>query len=306
MRYALATCLAGLSLLLTSHGWAGAVTSIPTASPGADSSSGIPTSFDFDVESTFLSGASFEHNSHGIGRISEQTNDAKFVISPSLSDQTLLRIGAFVHRSNLSLPANAMLPNTLQSAGLVVGADFQFDSIILRAEAQPGFYGDNHLTVRSFNVPFFVGGSYIVSPDLQWILGVSVDFNRPWVVIPAPGIRWRLGSQWVLNAVLPQPELEYEWSPSVTLHAGADLAGDTYRVSSNFGDTHGQPALNNALLTTEQVNLVVGATWQINQATLRMDAGYSTYRKYDFNRAETGFQNSDGSLFLGLSLEAKF
>jgi hypothetical protein len=286
---------------------AGSEVAAPTANElAADSTASTAISSEFDVEAAFINGTPFERGSHSIGSLSETSTAARFVLSPQLADGSLLRFGAFYNRTNLALPARALLPNTLQSAGLIVGADLQFDSILLRIEADPGFSGDNHASARGFNVPFIIGGAYIVSPDLQWILALSVDFNRPWVVIPAPGVRWRIGSQWVLNAVLPKPELEYEMTPGLTLHAGAALSGDTYRVGPSFGTTHGKPALNNALLTTEEVNLVLGATWQLRQSTLRMDAGYAAYRKFDYHRANVGLNSADGAVYLGVSLETKF
>ena len=53
----------------------------------------------------------------------------------------VLRLGAEWERFSFGLPDNAPLPNILQSVSLVMGLDMQFsDSIIIRAEGQPGVY----------------------------------------------------------------------------------------------------------------------------------------------------------------------
>src|SRR5207253_8440362 len=108
---------------------------------------------------------------------------------------------------------------SLQSVSLVMGLDMQFsDSIIVRAEGQPGVYDTefDNLGYDNFNLPFLIGGTYIYSPNVQLVLGVSVDVERKYPVIPAAGIRWKIASQWLLDAVLPTPRLQFEMSKAVS------------------------------------------------------------------------------------------
>src|SRR5438876_11860753 len=67
-----------------------------------------------------------------------------------------------------------------------------------------------------FNMPFEIGGTYIYNPDLQFIVGVSIDVERKYPVIPGGGIRWKFQPKWVLNAVMPTPRLEYECYKNLT------------------------------------------------------------------------------------------
>ena len=93
----------------------------------------------------------------------------------------VLRIGADWERFSFGLPDHAALPDTLQSVALVMGLDMQLsDSIIVRAEGQPGVYDAefDNLGWDNFNFPVLIGGTYIYSPNLQLILGVSVDIER--------------------------------------------------------------------------------------------------------------------------------
>ena len=84
-------------------------------------------------------------------------------------------------------------------------------------------------------MPFVIGGTYIFSPNLQLILGVSVDVERKYPVIPAAGVRWKIGPQWLLDAVLPTPRLQYEMTRNVSLYAGATITEATFRADDEFG-----------------------------------------------------------------------
>ena len=87
-------------------------------------------------------------------------------------------------------------------------------------------------------MPFVIGGTYIFSPNVQVILGVSVDVERKYPVIPAVGLRWKLGPQWLLDAVMPTPRLQYELTRNVSLYAGATITEATFRTDDAFGDSH--------------------------------------------------------------------
>src|SRR5260370_17759174 len=120
-----------------------------------------------------------------------------------------------------------------------MGLDLQFsESIIVRAEGQPGVYDTefDNLGYDNFNLPFLIGGTYIYSPNLQLVLGVSVDIERKYPVIPAAGIRWKIASQWLLNAVLPTPRLQFEMSRDVSLYVGPNLNQTSYPLPADFGD----------------------------------------------------------------------
>jgi hypothetical protein len=190
-----------------------------------------------------------------------------------------------------------------------VGLDTQLsDSILVRFEAQPGLYGTNHLEGSDFNVPFLLGGTYIYNPNLQFVLGVSVDVERKYPLLPGAGIRWKIARQWVANAVLPTPRLEFQPSKDLTLYLGANIKETNFRVSDNFGDTHGRKSqLNGALLTYSEVRTGLGIAWKTSSMlTLTAEAGYQPYRNFDFYRTEVRY-HEDGSAPYGmLSLHGAF
>jgi Domain of unknown function (DUF6268) len=222
----------------------------------------------------------------------------------------VLRLGAEWERFSFGFPEQTALPNTLQSFSTIIGLDMQLsDSIIVRAQGQPGLYdsGLGHLDWDDFNLPFFVGGTYIFSPNLQLILGVSVDVERKYPVIPATGLRWKLAPQWLLDAVLPTPRLEYEMNRYLSLYAGATFKETSYRVDNQFGDSHGIPQLNNAILTYSEVRTGAGFDWKISPiVTFTGEVGYQPYRDFDFYRAEVRYHQDGGAPYGTISLHGAF
>ena len=270
---------------------------------------GAEVSNQFDAEFSLTSGSRTDlgHDRHG--SVSGQSGLIRDVVSTRLGDGLLLRLGFDWQRFSFALPDRAPLPNTLQSLSVVVGFDMQlFESWLVRIEAEPGFSsGSGDFSARDFNVPFVLGGSYIASADLQWIVGVSVDVNRAIPVFPAVGVRWKFADQWVLNAVLPRPRLEYAWSQELTLFGGADLRGSTFRVSRDFGDTHGDTRLNRAVVDLTEIRAGVGASWKVSswlQADL--ETGVVAYRDFDFHRAGENYQSKGAAAYGQLVIGAKF
>ncbi len=270
---------------------------------------GAEISSQTDAEYSLSSGMRTDLGHDRSGDVSGQSGLIREVVSTRLGEGPLLRLGFEWQRFSFGLPERAPLPNTLQSLSAVIGLDMQlFDSWLVRIEAQPGFYSaSGSLSGDDFNVPFVIGGSYIASADLQWILGVSVDVNRAIPVFPGLGVRWKFSDQWVLNAVLPRPRLEYEWSKELTVFGGADLRGSSFRVSRDFGDTHGDSRLNRAVVDLIEIRAGVGASWKVS-SWLRADieTGVVAYRDFDFHRADQNYQSKGGAAYGQVVIGAKF
>ena len=264
---------------------------------------------EFDAEYSFTGGSPTQLGHDRLGSVAEQSGLVREVLSARLTDTALLRVGFDWERFSFALPNRAPLPKTLQSLSAVIGCDLQlFDSWLVRLEAQPGFYsGSGDFAARDFNVPFVIGGSYIASADLQWIVGVSVDVNRAIPVFPGVGVRWKFSDRWVLNAILPRPRLEYEVSKELTLFGGADLRGSTFRVSRDFGDAHGDARLNRAVVDLTEIRAGVGASWKISSSfQADLETGVVAYRDFDFHRAETNYESKGAAAYGQLVIGAKF
>jgi hypothetical protein len=197
----------------------------------------------------------------------------------------------------------------LQADNLVIGLDTQLsDSNLNRGEVQPGVYNTGFDDLSDdFNAPFVAGGSYIFSPNLQLVLGVSVDIERKYPVVPAAGIRWKMASQWLLDAVLPTPRLEFEMNGSLTLYVGANLKQANYRVDDDFGDNTGNARLNHAVLTYTEIRTGAGIDWKISPVvTLTGEVGYQPYREFDFYRADVRYHEDGGAPYGMISLHGAF
>ena len=270
--------------------------SLATASLGSDF---WPLEYSF--EETYVGEATVSRGRHQVEDFDESDTLLQFVFTPR-TKLGILRLGFEYEQFSFGLSKNAPLPNTLQSVATIVGIDTQFsDSILVRLEATPGVYSEAFRPGSTdFNMPFEIGGTYIYSPDLQLVLGISIDVERKYPVIPGGGIRWRFQPQWVLNAVAPTPRLEYEWNKNLTLYLGATIKATNFRVSDDFGRTHGIPKLDHAVLTYSEVRTGVGFDWKIVRwLSLNAEAGYQPYRSFDFYRADVRF-HEDGSAPYGM------
>lgn len=282
---------------------------IAALSIGASAFAGAEISHQFDAEFSLTSGVRTDLGDGRAGDVAGVSALVREVVSISLGDGPLLRVGFDWQRFSLALPSRAPLPNTLQSLSAVVGLDLQvFDSWLVRIEVNPGFYSaSGNFSARDFNVPFIIGGSYIASADLQWIVGVSVDVNRAIPVFPAIGVRWKFADQWVLNGVLPRPRLEYLWSKELTLYAGGDLRNSTFRAGRDFGDAQGAPKLNRAVVSLTEIRAGVGASWKVSSwLSAEIEAGVVAYRDFDFHRADENYQSKTGGAYGQLVFGLKF
>ena len=235
---------------------------------------------------------------------------ASFVFTPRIS-VGVLRFGASYERYSFGYDhGGSPLPNTLQAANFIVGLDTQFsDSILVRIEAQPGIYGAgmDDLDWDAANVPFVVGGTYIYSPDLQFVLGVGVDVNRKYVVAPGGGIRWKIASQWVLNAVMPTPRLEFSTeSASHTVRRRRYQESDISNERRSWNS--GRPAR-----TRPRRSNLYGNT---NRRWIRLEncagdhvtaeAGYLPYREFDFHRTDIRYHHESGAAYGTIALHGAF
>jgi hypothetical protein len=264
---------------------------------------------EYVAEETYVGSGDVRRNSRkSVRDFDEHDSILHLVITPRIKPG-VLRLGAEWERFSFGLPDGAPLPDTLQAVNLVIGLDTQLsDSILIRVEAQPGVYNTGFDDLSDdFNAPFIVGGTYIFSPNLQLVLGVSVNIERKYPVLPAVGIRWKMAPQWVLNAVLPTPRLEFEMNSGLALYAGANLKQTNYRVDDDFGDNTGNARLNHAVLTYTEVRTGVGIDWKISPVvTLTGEVGYQPYREFDFYRAHVRYHQDGGAPYGMISLHGAF
>jgi hypothetical protein len=267
-------------------------------------------SAEYNVEETYIGDSDVARGRHEVNNFDESDTVVSFVVTPRVAIG-ILRLGASYERYSFGFDESGWpLPNTMQAANLVVGLDTQFsDSILVRFEAQPGIYGAgmDDLDWDDANIPFIVGGTYIYSPNLQFVLGVGVDVNRKYPVVPGGGIRWRMSSDWVLNAVLPTPRLEFSVNPQFTLYGGAVVKSQTFRMSDDLGTAGGQPELDQAVLNYSEIRTGIGFDWKITPAiTLSAEGGYVPWREFDFHRTDIRYHHEQGAPYGTIALHGAF
>ena len=109
----------------------------------------FPFSGEFVVDETYVGNGDVQRGQHVLRDFDENDILLRFVLTPRIK-LGVLRLGAEWERFSFGFPDSAPLPDTLQAVSLVLGLDTQLsDSILLRFQAQPGFYGTDTLNPRT-------------------------------------------------------------------------------------------------------------------------------------------------------------
>ena len=198
----------------------------PHMTVAADNSMAI--SEELDAQYTYVGGAATRGAGPHVGSVSEHSADVKYVFSPQVTKDVLLRFGCEWQRFSFDVPGDAPIPDTLQQVSAVIGLDYQLgDQWLVRAELEPGMYGDfENSTFRDFNAPLVLGAAYLADADLQWFFGLRVDLRSNYPVLPAPGVRWKFADEWTLNLdSQTRAGIRCERPPS-SLHGGERRVGN--------------------------------------------------------------------------------
>ena len=245
----------------------------------------MSVSQELDTEYGYTGGVSTRGGGVNVGSVDEQSADVKYVVSPQLTKDLLLRVGIEWQRFTFGVPDHAPVPSVLQQASLVLGFDYQIaDEWLLRVEAEPGIYSDfRDITWRDVDMPMVIGAAYLASPDLQWIFGLRIDARTQYPVLPAVGIRWKFSEAWTLDLMAPKPRLEYDVNERLQLYTGAEFQLGTFAVGQNFGTPRGQPKLNDVIVDYLEIRVGSGCSWKITpNIAIEAEAGLMPYRGFDF------------------------
>ncbi|MEM1057814.1 MAG: DUF6268 family outer membrane beta-barrel protein [Verrucomicrobiota bacterium] len=269
-----------------------------------------PVAQEFSLSVSYVGDMEMEQGDASFGDVDTIHNQLTYVVSPTIEDGVLLRLGVDWNRFSFGLPNQAPIPNTLQNYNLIVGFDMALsDKWLMRFEALPGIYNTNtDIQSNDVNVPLVLGFSYLHSAELQFVLGLSMDLWREYPVLPGAGVRWQFAEKWTLNAIVPRPQLEYSVTRNLQLFIGAELVGGTFRSDENFGNTHGNAKLNDTPISYSEIRTGGGLIYNFTpQMSLKLSGGWVPYRRIDFHRANTQFDKADaGAPYGQLSFQASF
>jgi hypothetical protein len=274
----------------------------PTVAPAEENST--PVAQEFTMEGSTTGASITKQGNAPLGGVSNTNTHFNYVVSPQIQDGILLRLGVDAERNSFGLPSSAPLPNTLQSVNAVIGADIAIgDKIITRVELHPGIYSDFvDVTGSDFDMPVQIGGTYLYSKDFQIILGIQIDLKSNYPVIGLPGFRWQFADKWVLSAIPPKPQLQYEVNNALTLYTGAEILAGTYHLNDNFGTNHGHGPGDNAgqfngnICDFTELRVGAGLTWKFTpNLSLDVSGGYMPYREFDLHPDQIGYDVHDTS-----------
>jgi len=263
----------------------GPLAAVLASCPAVLAANRMSVSQELDAEYSYVGGAATRGAGANIGDVDENSADVKYVISPQITKNLLLRFGAEWQRFSFGVPDHAPVPDTLQQASVALGFDYQLaDQWLVRAEVQPGVYSDfRELRWDDVDAPLILGGAYLANDDLQWFLGLRVDARSQYPVLPAIGVRWKFKDEWTLNLQPPKPRLEYDVNDNLQFYFGVGLEAGTFRVGEHFGRNRGQPKLDNEVVDFTEVRIGPGCSWKIAPyLTVEAEVGYMPYRDFDF------------------------
>lgn len=269
------------------------------APPQSDS---VPVSQEFLLQGDYASPSNLKQGSAPVGGVSDVHSHMNYIVEPQIKDGVLMRLGVDWERHSLGLFPAAPLPNTLQSVNAIIGVDLAVDNkIIMRIEGHPGIYSDwvGNIDWNDFDMPVQIGGTYLYSKDLQFILGIQVDLKSNLPIVGLPGVRWQFADKWVLAFIPPKPQLQYEVNNRLTLYVGGELQGGTYQLNENFGTNHGRgpgytgQQLNNAVCDFGEFRVGGGFTWKFTpNMSLDISGGYIPYEIYCMHNGTIGFNSN--------------
>jgi Domain of unknown function (DUF6268) len=274
--------------------------------PSGDAPTGVD--YEFQLDGSYVGDSSVERGQRHVNDFNEWNLHGRILILPA-TPIGILRLGVDYEIYDFDIPSNSQVNNRLQSLALVIGLDTKFsDELLVRFEATPGFYSGDSFEGQDFNIPFILGGTYLYSSTLQFVFGIGVDIESKFPVLPGGGIRWKFAPKWVMNAVLPQPRLEYQLNNNMLLYVGGEIRFKNFRVDDdNVGDASNPGALNNAILSYEEIRTGAGLTWKLGEACkLSVEGGYMPYRQFDYYRTNIRYKSDGGAPYGSLSLHCSF
>ena len=270
----------------------------------------MAVSQELDAQYTFVGGAATRGAGPGVGSVSEHSADVKYVYSPQVTKNLLLRFGLEWQRFSFDVPGHAPIPDTLQQVSAVIGLDYQLgDQWLIRAELEPGMYSDfENSNFRDFNAPLFLGAAYLADADLQWFFGLRVDLRSNYPILPAPGVRWKFADEWTLNLVFPNPRLEYDVNDKLQVYLGANVESGTFVVGDHFGNDLDvpKPKLDHATLDYFSVRFGPGCSWKATPSlTVEAGAGLMLHRRFDFFDQDMTIRNHEAP-YVQIACHARF
>ena len=226
---------------------------------------------------------------------------------PALTDDGAwyLRLGANYERWDFGNSGGLPIPNHLQSAAGVIALEYMVKGQLgFILETQPGIYFEDDIRGNNFDAPTKLALAYPVSDNFVIIGGVTYAGMRSIQFIPVIGFSWTINDKWKVSMIPPEPRVIYTASENLHLWAGGELAGGSYRVDER--QTREKKSLNNAVLDYTEWRAGAGFTYKVANCELELGGGYAFQRKFDYHRAEEGFETDEGAPYVKFQFGGSF
>jgi Domain of unknown function (DUF6268) len=226
---------------------------------------------------------------------------------PALSDDGAwyLRVGASYARWDFGNSGGLPIPNHLQSASADIALEYMVRGQLgFFLQTEPGIYFEDDVRGNSFDAPTKLALAYPVADNFVIVGGVSYTGLRSIQFIPLIGFSWTINDRWKVSMIPPEPRVIYTASDKLKIWAGGEIAGGSFRVDER--ETREKKSLNNAVLDYSELRAGAGFTYAIGGWAIELGGGYAFQRKFDYHRAEEGFETDEGAPYVKFQINGSF
>lgn len=216
-----------------------------------------------------------------------------------------LRTGINYQRWEFDNSGGLPLPNHLQSISAKIALEYLVRGrTAVLIETEPGVYFQNDIDTDTFDSPTKVAAAIGVTDTFYFVVGASYAGLRSYPLLPIVGFSWNITDRLTINAVPPEPRIIYAASDKLRLWAGGELTGGAFRTDAR--QVERKESLNDAVVTYSEYRAGAGFTYSCGGMEFELGAGYAFQRKFDFHRAEEGYETDEGAPYVKVELKASF
>jgi hypothetical protein len=259
----------------------------------------------FELESSYTFESDLNHGG-SFGKQWEFQNEFEFTHRFQITGDYYAHVGLAYERFDFN-DTRAPIPIHLQSFATVIGIDYMHGSDVgAFLQIRPGFYTEEHLGIRSFDIPITVARAFTLQQDKLYLyVGANwAGLRGGYGVLPILGVVWIPNKQWRVMAVAPEPRIVYSPNEHLDMYLGGELVGGSFRVDHH--DNWTPQKLSGAQVDYEEYRVGAGLVCSLTkQVDLDLGAGYALQRAFKYHRAGENFR-TDPAPFLRLEFRAKF
>ena len=216
-----------------------------------------------------------------------------------------VRVGAAYARWDFDNSGGLPIPNHLQSVNAKIALEYLVKGRTgFLLETEPGVYFEDDIRGNNFDAPTKLALAHPLSDTFTIVGGVAYSGMRSYQFIPIIGFVWQINDKWLVNMLPPEPRVIYTPSDKLSLWAGGELAGGSFRVDER--QTREKKSLNNAVLDYSEWRAGAGFICHAGPCNIEFGGGYAFQRKFDFHRAEEGFETDQGAPYVKMVVSGSF